>query len=122
MDVFVKEFVRVKGAMHPVDPDFDAEKVKDHRGNVALPSTYFLNGEINLCVTVFDQKFIQDGQHCIDRQGCLGQFYLALDGLPAGSCSSLGLKDLFGLGVDVAKVMECTGSSVVNNHAANKVS
>ena len=106
VNMFVQKLVRVKGAVHPVDANFDAEKVEGHCGNVVLPSTNFLNRVVNLCVTRFDQVFVQDGQHGVKGHGCLGQLYLSLDGLPAGSRSSLGLKDLFGLGVDVAKVME----------------
>ncbi len=63
VNVFVQKLVCVKGAVHPVDADFDAEKVKGHCGNVVLPSTNFLNRVVNLCVTRFDQVFVQDGQH-----------------------------------------------------------
>ncbi len=61
MNVFVEKLVGVKGAVHPVDSNFDAAKVKDHCGNVVVPSTNFLNGVVNLCVTSFDHPFVQDG-------------------------------------------------------------
>jgi len=122
MDVFVEEFVCVKSSVHPVDSNFDAEEIEAHRGNVILPSTNFLNGVVHLRVTAFDQEFIQHGQHSVNGQGRLRQFYLTLDGFPGGSCSPLGLEDLFGLGVDVAKVMKCTRGPIVNKHCGDKVS
>ena len=99
-----------------------AEKVKDHGSNVLLPSTNFINGKVDLCVIILDKEFIKDWKHSVNDQGCLGQLYLSLDGLPSGSCSSLCLKDLFGLGVDVAKVVEDTGGSIVYNASSNEIS
>jgi hypothetical protein len=122
VDVFVKELVRVKGTMHPIDSDFDAEEVEAHRGNVILPSSNFLNGMINFRVAAFNKVFVQDGQTRVNHQCRLRQLYLTLDGLPAGPFSILSLKDEFGLWMDVAKVMKRTGRSIINNHAGDKVS
>ena len=122
VNVLVENFVGVEGAVHPVDSDFDAEKVKDHGRNVLLPSSNFVNGEVNLCVIILDEEFIKDWKHSVNDQRGLGQLYLSLDGLPGGSCSSLGLKDLLGLGVDVAKVVEYTGGSIVYKASGNEIS
>lgn len=122
MNVFVENFVGVEGPVHPVDSDFDAEKVKHHGSNMFLPSTNFINGKVNLCIIILDKVFIKHWKHCVNDQRCLGQLYLSLDGVPSGSCSSLRLKDLFGLGVDVAKVVEDTGGSIVYKTSSNEIS
>ena len=122
MNVFVEELVCVKGTMHPIDSDFDAEEVEKHRGDMILPSSNFLNGKINFRVTAFNYAFIQDGQARVHHQCCLRHLYLTLHGLPGGPFSILSLKDEFRLGMDVTKVMKRTSRSVINNHGGDKVS
>lgn len=67
MNIFVKEFIGMKCAMHPIDSNLKEDNIEKQIKEIKLPSTNVRNIKIDFCVTVFNEKLRDDRETSVDK-------------------------------------------------------
>mmetsp|Transcript_1316 Transcript_1316/g.1772 ORF Transcript_1316/g.1772 Transcript_1316/m.1772 type:complete len:273 (-) Transcript_1316:88-906(-) len=122
MNVFVHPLVGVKCAVHPVDANFHKTKVQKHVHGVVSPSPDFCHSKVGSCPSFFHDPFVKHGQQHIESQTTLRQSDLIPHNFGRRANTSLLFKCFLARRMNVAKVMENSRHTVIDNHGTDKVS